>query len=192
MWTLFQMRKQRLNNFPKVTERVRGTAGTQSQAVNLQGLYSLTPMVDCNCRQNWIKEGLAEGARTRTKPGFITFESDNVYSKILSLHCDSRNAILMQPWVAWISIALVWQGHHDDMYGMCSPRAPHASCHCQSYLLLNMPGELVIWRNLLANALLENEKSSCNENNHSIFQFISLKFFFFLAGRRGLVWEGRI
>lgn len=109
MWTLFQMRKQRLNNFPKVTERVRGTAGTQSQAVNLQGLYSLTPMVDCNCRQNWIKEGLAEGARTRTKPGFITFESDNVYSKILSLHCDSRNAILMQPWVAWIDLVLYGQ-----------------------------------------------------------------------------------
>ena len=94
----------------------------------------------------------------RTKPGFITFESDIAYSKILSLHCDSRNAILMQPGFTWIAVVLVWQGHSKDMYGPCCPKAPLALCHCQLYLLSNMPRKLVIWSKLLANSLLEKWK----------------------------------
>ena len=94
----------------------------------------------------------------RTKPGFITFESDIAYSKILSLHCDSRNAILMQPGFTWIAVVLVWQGHSEDMYGPCCPKAPLALCHCQLYLLSNMPRKLVIWSKLLANSLLEKWK----------------------------------
>ena len=139
--------------------------------------------------------------RTRTKPGFITFESDIGYSKSLSLHCDSSNAILMQPWFIWISVVLIRRGHSNDMYGLCCPKAPLVSCHCQYYLLSNMPRKLVIWRKLLANSLLEKWKKKkllvlkvitpCSSLQVWIF-FKHQNFFSFLAGRRCSVLLGRI